>query len=118
MLWGDERMKSGFNENVGNRIREKRKLLNLSREKFAEMIDLSPQFLAEIETGRKGMSSMTLLKICNGLCVSADYILTGNSGGDSSEIVGMLSTLNEHQTAQAGELLRVFVTAINSVQNS
>jgi len=110
-------MKLDFNKNIGNRIREKRKLLSLSREKFAELIDLSPQFLAEIETGRKGMSSMTLLKICNGLCVSADYILTGNSGGDSSEIANMLSTLSEQQTTQAEDLLRVFVSAIKSAQN-
>ena len=107
-------MKIDFNVNVGNRIREKRKQLNLSREKFAEIADLSPQFLAEIETGRKGMSSMTLLKICNGLCTSADYILTGTSGGDSTAITDMLSTLNEHQTTQAGELLRVFVSALKS----
>lgn len=110
-------MKSDFNRNIGNRIREKRKLLNLSREKFAEMIDLSPQFLAEIELGKKGMSSITLLKICNGLCVSADYILTGNSGGDSSTIENMLSTLNEQQINQAEDLLRVFVSAIKVAQN-
>ena len=109
-------MKSDFNRDIGSRIREKRKRLNLSQEKFAELIDLSPQFLAEIETGRKGMSSMTLLKICNGLCVSADYILTGNSGGDTSEIINMLSSLSEHQVLRAEELLRVFVSAIKNAK--
>jgi len=110
-------MKSEFYKNAGIRIKEKRKLLNLSQEKFAEKIDLSPQFLAEIETGRKGMSSATLFKICNGLCVSSDYILTGNEGADPSAIIDMLSILNEKQAAQAEELLRVFISAVKTAQN-
>ena len=80
------------------------------------MIDISPQFLGEIETGKKGMSSLTLQKICNGLCVSADYILTGNSDADLSDVLNMLSTLNNKQILQAEELLRVFILAIKDSQ--
>ena len=34
---------------IGNRLKQQRILLNLTREQFAEKIDISPQFLAEIE---------------------------------------------------------------------
>ena len=105
-------MYSDFNKNVGKRINENRKLLRLSREKFSEMIDISPQFLAEIETGKKGMSTVTLLKICRGLGVSSDYILTGNPDCSEKVVLDMLSELDEHQLSKAKELLRVFVSAV------
>ena len=105
-------MKSEFNLNTGDRIREKRKLLQLSREKFSEMIDISPQFLAEIETGKKGMSSATLLKICSGLGVSTDYILTGNLDNKMNGILNILLELNDAQLLKAEELLRLFVSAM------
>jgi len=51
--------------------------MNLTREEFAEKANISPQFLAEIENGKKGMSVDTLYKICKNLSISADYILFG-----------------------------------------
>jgi len=105
-------MKSELNKIIGNRIRDNRKILQLSREKFSERIDISPQFLAEIETGKKGMSSVTLLKICQGLGVSTDYILTGDSNDREQGVLNMLSELDEHQFSKAKELLRIFVSAV------
>lgn len=40
-------------EKVGNRIRELREMHNYTREGMAEMVEISPKFLYEIESGKK-----------------------------------------------------------------
>ena len=44
---------------LGERIRLGRKANNLTREKLAELIDVSPRFLAEVESGKVGVSLQT-----------------------------------------------------------
>lgn len=64
---------------VGKRLRRIRTQFMLTREQFAEQVGISPQFLAEIENGKKGMSAETLFKICSHFDISADYILLGKA---------------------------------------
>lgn len=64
-------------EQIGKRLRRQREKLNMTREEFAEKAGISPQFLAEIENGKKGMSVNTLYKICKNFSISADYLLFG-----------------------------------------
>ena len=40
-------------DQVGKRLRRIRSQMNLTREQFAENVGISPQFLAEIENGKK-----------------------------------------------------------------
>ncbi len=80
---------------IGKRLRRHRENMNLTREEFAEKANISPQFLAEIENGKKGMSVDTLYKICKNLSMSADYILFGllsnNALSDSAKnVIGNL----------------------------
>lgn len=60
------------------RIRKAREDLGYTREKFAEKLDVSVSYLAELERGRTGISVKMLVKVCNVLGLSADYILFGN----------------------------------------
>ena len=62
---------------VENRIRELREMHNYTREGMAEMVEISPKFLYEIESGKKGFSSDVLCKIARTLTVSCDYIMYG-----------------------------------------
>lgn len=48
-----------------------------TREKFAELLDVSVSYLAEVERGRTNVSVKNLLKICSVLGLSADYVLLG-----------------------------------------
>jgi transcriptional regulator with XRE-family HTH domain len=70
-------------EIVGKRVRRQRESLSLTRDQFAEQIAISPQFLAEIENGKKGMSAETLCKICERSEISADYLLFGRQSAGS-----------------------------------
>lgn len=66
-------------EQIGLRIRSQREKLGLSREKFAEVIGLSPYYIGQIERGDRTMSLDTLVKISSSLNVSVDYILRGST---------------------------------------
>ncbi|MCX7842663.1 MAG: helix-turn-helix domain-containing protein, partial [Clostridia bacterium] len=68
---------------IGKRLRRQREELGLIRENFAEKVGISPQFLAEIENGKKGMSADTLYKICESFNFSADYILFGKISAEN-----------------------------------
>ena len=57
------------------RIRKAREDMGYTREKFAELLDVSVSYLAEVERGRTGISVKMLVKVCNVLGLSADYVL-------------------------------------------
>ena len=59
------------------RIRAARENMGYTREKFAEKLDGSVSYLAELERGRTGISVKMLLKVCGVLGLSADYVLFG-----------------------------------------
>lgn len=62
---------------VGERIALLRTQNHYTREAFAGQIMISPKFLYEIETGKKGFSIKTLYNISKALSVSCDYLIYG-----------------------------------------
>lgn len=63
------------NRTIGNNIRFIRKSKKLSQEKFAEILDLSPQFVSDVERGIEGISLITAINICNKMKCSPDVLL-------------------------------------------
>lgn len=59
------------------RIRKAREEQGYTRERFAEKLDVSVSYMAELERGRTGISVKMLIKVCNLLGLSADYVLFG-----------------------------------------
>ncbi len=85
-----------INVEIGQRIKERRNFLKYTREVLAEMVDISPQFLANIESGKKGMSFSTLKKLCEALGMSCDYVILGKtSGGKHEQIDELLNNIDE-----------------------
>lgn len=66
-----------LNVAIGARIRAARESARMTREAFAERVDISAQFLTDIERGRMGASVETILKICDALGTTTDTILRG-----------------------------------------
>ena len=64
---------------TGRRIREIRREQEATQQQFSENIYITPNFLSEIENGKKGLSCETLYNICESQKVSADYLLFGNA---------------------------------------
>ena len=70
---------------MGKRKRERREFLNMNRETLSEKLGVSPQFIADIEYGNKGVSLRKLYLLCQALGVSADYILAGERFDDDDD---------------------------------
>ena len=71
---------AAINREIGLRLRSLREEKDLTRERLAEYANISVQFLADIETGRKGMTVQTLRKLALALHCSADDIVFGVQG--------------------------------------
>ena len=63
-------------ENIGTRIRKCRKELGLTQEALAEKIDIAPNYLGQIENGKRGVNLTNLIKIANALDVTFDYLMS------------------------------------------
>ncbi len=102
-------------EETGKRILELRKKANLTREKLAEAADISVQFLADIEKGRKNMTVTTLRKLSAALMTSADHIINGSndlSNDIESELKDIFISIPDEKHEQALKLLKVFAEAV------
>lgn len=60
---------------IGQRIRGVRRQNDRTQMQFSEDVYITPNFLSEIENGKKGLSCETLYNICETQKVSADYLL-------------------------------------------
>lgn len=60
---------------LGKRIRLERFKKNWTQEKLAEMADISPAYMGQIERGERSIPLDTLSRIVNILGVSYDYLL-------------------------------------------
>lgn len=74
------------NKTIGQRIREEREKLELSREKFAEIIGLSDYYVGQLERGERQMSLRVLFKIAKCLHVSLDYLIFGKTVHDTYQV--------------------------------
>lgn len=98
---------------IGIRIRSQRETLGYSREKLAELSEISNSFLSDIERGERGFSVALLARISKVLGLSADYILFGREqAADLSPITDMLSGLDEKYIPELQELLGAYLKTI------
>ena len=63
---------------IGKRIANRRKQLGLKQNILAEKLNMSNNYLSGIERGNEKPSLEVLVKICNSLQVTPDYLLMGN----------------------------------------
>lgn len=70
---------------IGRRIRNFRLSNNLTQAQLAESLDISTNFVSEVETGKKNISLEILFRLCQYYNLSADYILFGKDYSSSSQ---------------------------------
>ena len=75
---------------LGSRIYERRKELNMTQKELAEAVELSIQSISSIELGKKAVRPENLVNICRALDVSADYLLFGERSEKQLEPVAEL----------------------------
>lgn len=108
------RVKKEINVQVGEQIKAAREYAGLTQEQFAERIDVSPQFVSDMERGVVGVSLTTLKRVCVVLGVSSDQILFGKQ---TENIAGAIAekcrSLSAEQFVILGEIIEKFVQAVN-----
>lgn len=87
-----------INIQIGRRIQKARETSGYTQEKLADKVGVSIQYISDLERGIVGTSVPTLIKICNTLCVSSDYILMGKDEiQDISSVEGRLNNLSSEE---------------------
>ena len=73
----EEQRKKEWLRQVGQRVWNCRAGLDLSREKLAERLDITPQYVNDIEQGKKCMSMAIFVELSQVLGVSMDFLAHG-----------------------------------------
>ncbi len=68
--------KSSLLKRFGKNVKIERIKKDLTQEKFAEILDVNPNYVACIECGRQNMSLGKILELANALGVEIDTLLT------------------------------------------
>ena len=85
-------------KDMGKRIFDRRKQLNMTQETLAELAHVTPQTISTAELGQKAMRPETILKVCDALHISTEYLLRGViTETDSSLLMEKISTLTPKQ---------------------
>lgn len=104
-----------LNQEIGLRVRHMREQQALSRESLAEQAELSTQFLADIETGRKGMTVRTLRKLATALHCSSDDLVFGPSESSATvnpSLIYKILSLTPEQAGLANDILNLVLKVL------
>lgn len=82
---------------IGGRIKAERKKQGLSQERLAEMINVSPHYIYEIERGLKAMSLETLVNMTEAMGLSADFIIFGEKIDKNIDLYEQLDRMDLQQ---------------------
>ena len=72
-------MKNATLIEIGKRLASARKEKNYTQEKLANLSGLSVKMISAAENGHKAMRPENIIRICECLCISTDYLLCGES---------------------------------------
>ena len=107
------REKKEINIQIGEQIRLAREQAKLTQEQFAERIDVSPQYISDLERGVVGISIPTLKRACVALGVSSDQILFGTVAEErNSAIEKRCSNLSDEEFNALLSIVDTFSAAI------
>ena len=108
---------------MGKRIKERRLAMGLSREDLSELLDVSSQFIADVEYGNKGLSIKRLYVLSQILNVTTDYILAGSlfsfeTDGAATrfreEIMELIYKCDAKQLKGIREITEIYVDGVSS----
>lgn len=107
---------SDLREIIGNRVREYRLENRFTQAEFAEAMDISVNFLSEIENGKKGMSQDTIYRLCKHFKLSADYILFGVETTTIEDVPPSLDRVIDYVSKMPPDELATFIEYLISLK--
>lgn len=109
-----------MNTLLGQRIREQRKAKGWTMEQLAEKVELSPNYVGDLERGVKIPSLETFIRIVEVLDVSADVLIRDSVAPASyvadDELNRKLQQLTPGQKKAATDILNAYITNIPYIQ--
>lgn len=108
------RIKKEINIQIGEQIKTARERAKLTQEQFSELVNVSPQFISDLERGVVGISITTLKRACTVLGISSDQILFGTESNDRSILLAdKCKNLTDEQYRLLVEIATKFIEAVN-----
>lgn len=104
---------------IGQRLRQRRQELGLTREKMSELADIGTGYYGQLEVGTSQMSIDTLLKLSQSMHLPMEYILLGSGyeAGDASGVQDLLSRCTPRELKLAEDILKLFLMKTPSFDN-
>ena len=102
-----------FRKEIGERVRNIRNELKMTKEALGKKIGVTGQFIGVIESGKSTMSYDKLKKLCDISGHSSDYILFGKEYNIMNDTKTLLQDFTEEQIQEACEILKKMVNIIN-----
>lgn len=107
------REKKELNIEIGGQVKIAREQAKLTQEQLAERIDVSPQYISDLERGVVGISLATLRRFCISLGISADQVLFGKTASENfSALERKCHGLNDEQYKLLLQMADNFLRAI------
>ena len=96
---------------VGQRLRQRRQELGLTRERMSELASIGSGYYGQLEVGTSQMSVDTLIKLSRSMHLPMEYILfgTGYEAGDTAAVTDLLSRCTPRELRLAEEVLKLFL---------
>lgn len=88
---------------LGQNVKNIRKKLHLTQEEFAEQLDLNPQFISQIETGKVGISIENAINICNIANCSSSNLFKGLI--NSPNVIDNYELLNDRDKSVVTQMI-------------
>lgn len=94
---------------VGRRMSKRRKELGLKQYQVCEMIDVNYKYISNLETGRSAPSLDVIMRLCEALQTTPDYLLLGSDKGESmvsdKTLIEKISVLDPKSKAIVGGVI-------------
>lgn len=97
---------SVFLKEMGQRIMVRRKSLRMTQEELADHLGVSTQMISNLELGKKAIRPENLVKVCDALDLSADFVLRGSNTATAVDVVAeKLTRLNTAELRIINEMI-------------
>ena len=103
---------------IGKRIQLVRKERGLTQEQLSQMVNLSPNYLSNVETGLKTPKLETLIEIMNALQCDANALLADVVDATTIEQSGHISkALSSLPMKEQRKIMRIVEVLVQEAQN-
>ncbi len=99
---------------IGQRLRQRRQELGLTRERMSELADIGTGYYGQLEVGTSQMSIDTLIKLARSMHLPMEYIIFGETdvSGNPSAVMDLLQRCSPRELKLAEEVLKLFLMKV------